>query len=222
MSIYLNTIRPLENFKELYNENFFVDKSKIISLLNERISTKGKYICITRPRRVGKSSVADMLGAYYSKAYNSKEIFDNLNISNCKSYLENLNKYNVITISFNDIPEYARTYSDYIKNSLACVVTLAYLSARDKYRVEREEKTGKGFADFTFHPRRKNDAAFVLELKKDVSVAKAIRQIKEKEYFQKFRQEHEENLLAVAICYDSNTKEHSCKIERINFTPGVM
>lgn len=44
-------------------------------------------------------------------------------------------------------------YND--ENSLSCVLTLAYLSARDTYRIEREEKTGKGYADFTFHPRRK-------------------------------------------------------------------
>ena len=43
-------------------------------------------------------------------------------------------------------------YND--ENSLYCVLTLAYLSARDTYRVEREEKSGKGYADFTFHPRR--------------------------------------------------------------------
>lgn len=55
-------------------------------------------------------------------------------------------------------------YND--ENSLSCVVTLAYLSARDTYRVEREEKTGKGYADFTFHPRQKNDTAFIVELKK--------------------------------------------------------
>ena len=96
------------------------------------------------------------------------------------------------------------------------MLTLAYLSARDTYRVEREEKTGKGYADFTFHPRRKNDIGFILELKKDATVDDAMRQMKEKEYFQKFIQEHENNLLAVAICYDSKTKEHSCKIERIN------
>mgnify|MGYP000938253051 FL=1 len=45
-------------------------------------------------------------------------------------------------------------YND--ENSLSCVITLAYLSARDTYRVEREEKTGKGYVDFTFHPRRKS------------------------------------------------------------------
>ena len=519
LSIYLNTKRPLENFKELYGDNYFVDKSELISVLNEKISTKGKYVCITRPRRFGKSSVADMLGAYYSKSYDSSEVFEKLNISKDSSYLDNLNKYNVINISFNDIPEYTKTYNDYIKNiieqvkkelidifedieieqndsvkrilqktnekfififdewdyifnnnlfnenqnefleflrnllkdqpyvalaymtgvlpikkhsstsalnmfeeytflkdrifdeyfgfteaetqklceknkkidfkelqnwyngyltpngikiynprsvsialnrgycesywtstgamdeveqylkyntlevredviemvagneiditideefragqkepktkeeiysamiilgflsyydgylkipnkelmkefekalkdksfgyvseiidnskrmlkatvnedtktveeilhdihnseipilqyndenSLACVITLAYLSARDQYRVEREEKTGKGYADFTFHPRRKNDIGFILELKKDATVDEAMKQMKEKEYSQKFIQEHENNLLAVAICYDSKTKEHSCKIERIN------
>ncbi|WP_331680955.1 PD-(D/E)XK nuclease domain-containing protein [Intestinibacter sp.] len=105
-------------------------------------------------------------------------------------------------------------YND--ENSLSCVITLAYLSARDTYRVEREEKTGKGYADFTFHPRRKNDTAFIVELKKDEVPEVAINQIKEKEYIQKFKLENEgKNVLAVAICYDSKKKEHHCKIEEI-------
>lgn len=61
MSIYLNTNKPYENFKELVNEEYFVDKSKIISILNKKISAKGKYICVTRPRRFGKSSVVQLL-----------------------------------------------------------------------------------------------------------------------------------------------------------------
>ena len=44
-------------------------------------------------------------------------------------------------------------YND--ENSLSCVITLAYLAARDDYRVEREEKSGKGYVDFAFHPRIK-------------------------------------------------------------------
>ena len=103
-------------------------------------------------------------------------------------------------------------YND--ENSLSCVLTLAYLSARDTYRVEREEKIGKGYADFTFHPRRKRDMAFIVELKKDESVDIALKQIKEKEYVQKFKNENNE-VLAVAICYDSKLKEHKCKIEKI-------
>jgi len=519
LSIYLNTDKPFENYRELVNEEYFVDKSSMITLLNQRISTKSKYICVTRPRRFGKSSVADMIGAYYSKAADSKELFDNLNISNASAYKEHLNKYNVINISFNVISENGNTYDDYIKmirdtikkdivekyshiiadnyfnltsmlydtkdkfififdewdyiftnnlfeenqndfleflrnllkdhpyvslaymtgvlpikkyssgsalnmfdeftflkdrtfdeyfgftedeviklcnknknisfkeleswyngyltakgvriynprsvvkalqnnycesywtntgamdevaqflkynileirddviemvsgediditidedfragqgaprnkeeiysamivlgflsyydgylripnkelmkefekslgdksfgyvseiienskkmlkatvkgdtktvelilhdihnseipilqyndeNSLSCVLTIAYISARDNYRVEREEKTGKGYADFTFHPRRKNDIPFIVELKKDELPEVAINQIREKEYVEKFRREDEgKKVLAVAICYDSKSKEHRCKIEEI-------
>ena len=35
MAVYLNTNKNLENYKELYNEEYFVDKSKIISLINK-------------------------------------------------------------------------------------------------------------------------------------------------------------------------------------------
>ena len=102
------------------------------------------------------------------------------------------------------------------ENSLSCVLTIAYLSARDTYRIEREEKTGKGYADFTFHPRRKNDTAFIVELKKDENVDIAINQIKNKEYIEKFKKENEDKkILAVAICYNSKDKEHICKIEEI-------
>ncbi|WP_294404080.1 AAA family ATPase [uncultured Clostridium sp.] len=518
MAVYLNTNRPFENYKELTREEYFVDKSSMIEIINSRLSTKSKYICVTRPRRFGKSSVCDMLGAYYSKAADSKNIFDKLKISKSSAYEENLNKYNVIFISFNRLSDAGNTYEDYInrikinirndireaypkidvnkylsisdlleslndkfififdewdyifnndlfyenqndfleflrdilkdqpyvalcymtgvlpikkyssgsalnmfdeftmlsdmifgnyfgftedevislcdeqnsvsfneisewyngyvneeeiriynprsvvkalqnkkcksywtntgamdevaeylkyntleirddviemvsdevidiiineefragqgtpktkeeiysamivlgflsyhdgylkipnkelmkefekalhdesfgyvseiiknsknmllstvngdtetmikilhdihnseipvlqyndENSLACVITLAYLSARDTYRIEREEKSGKGYTDFSFHPRRKNDIPFVIELKKDDTCENALNQIKEKEYVQKFRNEYEGRVLAVAICYDSKKKEHQCKIEEI-------
>lgn len=517
--MYLNSNKPLKNFEELFNEKYFVDKSLIIELLNEKISTKSKYVCITRPRRFGKSSVVDMLGAYYSKGVNSKSIFDKLEISKVNGYENHLNKYNVINVSFNEITDNMKTYDEYInniitevkkeviesfdindvsindslkrilekseqkyififdewdyifnnnlfvenqndflevirnllkdqpyvamaymtgvlpikkyssgsalnmfdehtmlndmmygdyfgftenevkqlcknqesvsfeeisewyngyineeatklynprsvikalqnkkcksywtntgamdevteylkyntleirddvikmvageevdmfideefragqgaprnkeeiysamivlgflsyydgyikipnkelmkefekalkdesfgyvseiiesskrmlkatvngdtkvvedilhdihnseipvlqyndENSLSCVLTLAYLSARDRYRVEREEKTGKGYADFTFHPRRKTDLPFIVELKKDEKPDVAINQILEKEYVEKFRREYKDKkVLAVAICYDSKKKEHTCKIQEI-------
>ncbi len=517
MAIYLNTNTPLENYKKLFKSTYFVDKSRIIESINERINTSDGYICITRPRRFGKSSIADMLGAYYSCGVNSKPIFDKLNISVAPSYEEHLNQYNVIMISFNEICEKGDDYASYIgmirenikkdivnkyphikeeeyfnissmlratgdkfifiidewdyifnnnlfiehqndflefvrnllkdqpyvalvymtgvlpikkyssgsalnmfdeftflkdrsfgeyfgftekevkklcekngrlhfeeleswyngymtplgikvynprsvvkalqnsycesywtntgamdevaeylkyntleirddviemvaggeiditikeefragqeppknkkeiysamiilgflsyydgylkipnkelmfefekaledksfgyvsniiensrkmlkatvnqdtqvveqilhdihnseipilqyndENSLSCVLTLAYLSARDTYRIEREEKTGKGYADFTFYPRRKNDPAFIVELKKDELPEVALEQIKEKEYVEKLKKENTAHkVLAVAICYDSKSKEHHCKIE---------
>ena len=106
-------------------------------------------------------------------------------------------------------------YND--ENSLSCVVTLAYLSARNEYKIEREEKSGKGYADFMFHPRKKNGTAIILELKKDDTAEKAINQIKEKDYSMKFIKENVgRKILAVGICYNSKTKEHECKIEEIN------
>ena len=115
MGIYLNTDQSLQNYKRLLKSTYFVDKSTIINKLNILIDTSDCYLCITRPRRFGKSSVADMLGAYYSKAVDSKDIFDKLKISEAESYEENLNKYNVINISFNQVSHRGNRYEDYIE-----------------------------------------------------------------------------------------------------------
>lgn len=65
---------------------------------------------------------------------------------------------------------------------LAAVVNLAYLAARDKYRMVRESKAGKGFADFVFYPYRQNQDCVILELKINASPKAAIDQIKKKDY----------------------------------------
>ena len=87
MAIYLNTDTALENYKKLIKSKYFVDKSLIIGKLNNLLGTSECYVCITKPRRFGKSSIINMLGAYYTKGYNSKDVFDKLNISKEKSYL---------------------------------------------------------------------------------------------------------------------------------------
>ena len=116
MTLYLNTNKPLENYTRLVNTENFVDKSMIIEKTNKLINTTNNYLCITRPRRFGKSSVIDMLGAYYSKSFDSSFIFDNLKISEVHSYKDNLNKYNVVNISFNEITDNMKTYEEYINN----------------------------------------------------------------------------------------------------------
>ena len=75
MTLYLNTNKPLENYTRLVNTENFVDKSMIIEKTNKLINTTNNYLCITRARRFGKSSVIDMLGAYYSKLFDSRFIF---------------------------------------------------------------------------------------------------------------------------------------------------
>ncbi len=120
------------------------------------------------------------------------------------SYLHNIHNSELPILKYND------------ENSLSCVVTLAYLSARNKYKVEREEKSGKGFADFIFYPRRKNLPGIILELKADSTPEEAINQIKEKEYCEKLRKEHIGKILAVGISYNTKEKDHKCIVEEIN------
>ena len=63
--MYLNTKRPLENYKNLFNSKYFVDKSLILNDINELINTSEKFLCITRPRRFGKTLNMSMLKYYF-------------------------------------------------------------------------------------------------------------------------------------------------------------
>lgn len=102
---------------------------------------------------------------------------------------------------------------------LSAVVNLCYLSARNKYRIEREERAGKGFVDFIFYPELKNEDGIILELKVNSTPEDAIAQIKEKNYMLRFKgmlgekTKYTGRLLAVGISYNKKTKKHSCKVE---------
>lgn len=103
-------------------------------------------------------------------------------------------------------------YND--ENSLACVLSLAYVAARKDYVIVRELPAGKGFADVVLVPRRNVDKpAVVLELKYDKSAEGAIKQIKEKRYADALR-EYVGEVVLVGINYDKDSKRHECVIER--------
>ena len=104
------------------------------------------------------------------------------------------------------------SYND--ENSLACVLTVAYIWARNEYVIHREYATGKGYADLVMIPRRNvSKPALVIELKFNNSVDTAIDQIKRKEYPAKIA-EYSGNILLVGINYDRETKKHTCRIEK--------
>ncbi len=103
-------------------------------------------------------------------------------------------------------------YND--ENSLACIITLVYLSARSKYKIVREMPAGIGFADFIFYPNDKSKPAFIIELKKDTTPDEALKQIKEKRYPLALK-DYTGKKLAVGITYDSKQKQHHVKIEEI-------
>lgn len=110
------------------------------------------------------------------------------------------------------------------ETELSAVINLVYLAARNRYRVEREDKAGEGYVDFIFYPERKGADGMILELKIDSAPEDAIEQIKRKRYALRFQGKLGESpkytgrILAVGISYNRKTKEHSCKIEVLSWT----
>ena len=84
-------------FREIVGDRY-VDKTAMISLINETIGTMDKLTCISRPRRFGKSYAAKMLAAYYDCRCDSHELFDNRAIAGAEDYEKHLNRYNVICL----------------------------------------------------------------------------------------------------------------------------
>ena len=127
-----------DKFKRCINSKAYVDKTMLISLLNARVNQENCYICISRPRRFGKSLTAAMLCAYYSKAYDSNDLFKNFKIASDPSFDEHLNKYHTIflniTTEFNDAK---KNISNMIANITANIVyELKKLNTSIVYRNE--------------------------------------------------------------------------------------
>ena len=105
-------------------------------------------------------------------------------------------------------------YND--ENSLACVVTVGYFAALDTYIIKREDKAGKGYADFTFEPMRKSETAIILELKYNHSAENAIKCIHERGYLARFKDY--DRVLLVGLNYSEATKKHTCLTELVEHT----
>lgn len=99
MGMYLNPGNKV--FMEMAKADIFVDKSMLLQETNSLLNTTNKYICMSRPRRFGKTYASNMLSAYYSKGCDSRELFKDLKITSDADYEKHLNKYNVIKIDLN-------------------------------------------------------------------------------------------------------------------------
>ncbi|MBR0092196.1 MAG: AAA family ATPase [Lachnospiraceae bacterium] len=105
MGIYLNP--GYENFRRTLSADIYVDKTMMIKEINRFIDTGNNYICISRPRRFGKTIAGNMLNAYYSKGCDARELFAPYKIAQDPCFEEKLNRYNVIKIDMNS--EYQNT-----------------------------------------------------------------------------------------------------------------
>ena len=97
MGIYLNPGN--DGFEEAIRSEIYVDKTGLIAYTNKYLNTKEKYICVSRPRRFGKSMALDMLAAYYSCDCDSRQLFAGLKIESDSTFEEHLNQYNVIFLN---------------------------------------------------------------------------------------------------------------------------
>ena len=97
MGIYFNPKN--KGFMEAVRSEIYVDKTGLIAYTNKCLNTKDKYLCVSRPRRFGKSMTLEMLAAYYSRGCDSKELFAGYNIKSDKTYQEHLNQYDVIYLN---------------------------------------------------------------------------------------------------------------------------
>lgn len=105
MGIYLNPGN--EVFRRITAAEIYVDKTELLTLTNKMLDSISNLICMSRPRRFGKTVTGNMIASYYSKGCDSSEIFSKLKVSSDPDYGKHLNKYNVIKIDLNS--EYQNT-----------------------------------------------------------------------------------------------------------------
>ena len=65
MGLYVNPNN--QGFCSAVNSQIYVDKTGMLEFLNSVVNTEQRYVCVSRPRRFGKTIAAKMIAAYYSK-----------------------------------------------------------------------------------------------------------------------------------------------------------
>ena len=100
MGSYLNPGN--KGFQESLNSEIYVDKTGLIEKTNAVLDTRQKFLCVSRPRRFGKSMAADMLAAYYERGEDADLLFRSLKISKAESYRAHLNQYDVIKVNIQE------------------------------------------------------------------------------------------------------------------------
>ena len=140
MGTYLNPNN--QSFRKFAQTGKYIDKTMLIDLTNRRLDDPfSDFVCVSRPRRFGKSIAEDMLAAYYSKGADSRELFSQFKIAGTNLFEKNLNKFNVIKIDLNSV--FAQWKSKEIRPANAIFYLNALLLSDF-----RKEFPDVGFKDF--------------------------------------------------------------------------
>lgn len=95
--MYLNP--PTMTFETNVRDEYYVDKSGIIEPINKMVNTPRKYVCVSRPRRFGKTMAAYMLSAYYSRTTDASALFEGLKIKESPNFVQYANKFDVLRVN---------------------------------------------------------------------------------------------------------------------------
>ncbi len=129
-----------EGFQIALNSEIYVDKTMILSKLNQLINTNSRFVCMARPRRFGKSYVGDLICAYYSRNYNSRDLFNDLKFSQDPNFEQYLNTFDVIKI---DLAEFYSGYPSERDNLMQFIASKIAVEFREEYPdIAIEEKYG--------------------------------------------------------------------------------
>lgn len=118
MGTYLNPGKAA--YQIACNSEIYIDKSEMISYLNSVVNTSQRYVCVSRPRRFGKTMAADMLCAYYDREADSRSLFEKCKISKCAGEESNikwdkyLGEFDVIRLVMTNFFNKERTVEDAI------------------------------------------------------------------------------------------------------------
>ena len=112
MGVFLN--RGTMEFESAVNSMVYVDKTDMVSFFNNVINTEQRYVCVSRPRRFGKTMAANMLAAYYENGSDSRSLFENRKLGKMEDWDRYLNKFDVLRIDV----AYALTITDNVDEAL--------------------------------------------------------------------------------------------------------
>ena len=105
MALYID--KGSAGFESVLNSDF-VDKTGVINMLNACINTENRFICVSRPRRFGKTVAANMIYAYYNRKADGKTLFNGFEITKSATYEKYLNKFPTIYIDLNEFAQIDR------------------------------------------------------------------------------------------------------------------
>ena len=119
---YINPRMLKEEFEQLRNETYFVDKTGIIPEVLKFMCKKNRYLCLTRPRRFGKTTNVQTTACFLARGLKAEQLFEGLEVTKNKEAMKHFAAHDVIYIDFSRLPDVCNGYDDYkgsITNGIA-------------------------------------------------------------------------------------------------------